>query len=138
MSNKIKYDTFNRVVYEFISDLSITYTYSYRRGFRLETIESPYNKTNYKTTILEKKIGNEYVKLKKIEYGEKYITIKKYKDGNRFFFKRFDMLKQTFFIERTIRNKLGDVIFWFEERNKYKNFGFKISNKFLKYLTLKK
>ena len=137
----IRYDDNKRIVFEYTPDLKITYKYFYRGNLRLIEIESPLNKTNYKTILLEKKNANdEYVKLKKIEIGEKYKTTEKYdKKGIKIiYYKRFNKIKNTFYTEIIIRNKLGIPIFWFEERNENKNFGFNIKQEILKLFTFKK
>jgi hypothetical protein len=139
--NIMRYDNQKRLIYSFEKEFNITHKYYYKGDFRLICIESPLNRTNFKTSILEKKVNGMYVKLKTTETGDIYHIISKYdKNGWVVFYKRINLIKaaHTFFIEKTIRDKNGVSMIWFENRNGNKSFGFSVNAKILKGFTLKK
>jgi hypothetical protein len=132
-NNIIEYDKEGRMVFMKLIEPEIIYKYKYEDDERVCTIESPKNKSNYKTTTFQTKTKDGYIDRKVIQNGEVYdIEIEYDKEGRELEIFRTNKKKNTLYKKRIIRDKNGEALIWFEKYNENFSIGFKVDMELLK------
>ena len=126
------YDKLGRITFYDIVDLDLTYEYIYCDDLNIYSnrkciIKDENNNSNFKTVITQDFVGENYIDLKKEEFGDVYEINTEYnKEGKEIKIERINKLKNTFYSKVYIRNKYGESVIWLEKYNEQKNIGFKI------------
>jgi hypothetical protein len=129
---RLTYDKLGRIIFYNIVDLNLTYEYVYFDDLDIYSkrkciIKNENNYSNFKTIITQDFVGENYIDLKKEEFGDVYEINTEYnKEGKEIKIERINKLKNTFYSKVYIRNKNGESIIWLEKYNEHKNIGFKI------------
>jgi len=78
-----KFDVKKRLVYDFEPKSEILHKYKYddKNLLRTITITNKKNKSNFKTTIIQKLVDEEYINQTKKEHGEVYVLITTYREN---------------------------------------------------------
>lgn len=129
-STLFEYDKLNRLIYMLVQNTNIEYNYIYNNCNRTLIIRDEKNRSNFKTTIEQKKIDNYYKNVKMFSEGEVYDTETLYNDKEQIvLIKRINKIKNTCYKKETVRNKFGDEVFWVDDYEGEVNIGFKVDLK---------
>ena len=115
---RLIYDKLGRVVLYEITDLSLIYEYIYLDDLDIYSkrkciIKNENNYSNFKTIITQEFVGENYIDVKKKEFGDVYEINTEYnKEGKEIKIERINKLKNTFYSKVYIRNKSGEPIIW--------------------------